>query len=125
MVNEIKSFKVKPLGGNKTNGKKQKEEKEHCIENAEPLVQPSEPCSVVKELKSDMDYEYEYDVPSPKQTMPAKISEGVSICIAAYKADKYIKETLDSVNAQTWFKTNDNWECIVGVDGCRQTHDYI
>ena len=29
---------------------------------------------------------------------------GVSICITAYKADKFIKECLDSVMNQTWLK---------------------
>ena len=42
---------------------------------------------------------------------------GVSVCITAYKSDKYIKECLDSIMNQTWFKTHDNWEIIVGVDG--------
>lgn len=50
---------------------------------------------------------------------------GVSICITAYKADKFIKECLDSVMNQTWFKTHDNWEIIVGVDGCARTLHYL
>lgn len=33
---------------------------------------------------------------------------GVSICNTAYKADKFIKECLDSVMNQTWFKTHEN-----------------
>ena len=41
--------------------------------------------------------------------------EGISICITAYKADKFIKECLDSVMNQTWFKTHDNWEIIVDI----------
>ena len=44
--------------------------------------------------------------------------KGISICITAYKADKFIKECLDSVINQTWLKDHDNWEVIVGVDGC-------
>lgn len=51
--------------------------------------------------------------------------KGVSICITAYKADKFIKECLDSVMNQTWFKTHDNWEIIVGVDGCARTLHYL
>ena len=30
--------------------------------------------------------------------------DGVSICITAYKAQEFIKECLDSVISQTWFK---------------------
>ena len=51
--------------------------------------------------------------------------KGVSICITAYKADKFIKECLDSVVNQTWFNTHDNWEIIVGVDGCARTLHYL
>lgn len=51
--------------------------------------------------------------------------EGVSVCISAYKAKDYIKECLDSVVNQSWFKTNDNWEIIVGVDGCEETLEYL
>ena len=50
---------------------------------------------------------------------------GVSVCITAYKSDKYIKECLDSIMNQTWFKTHDNWEVIVGVDGCEKTLHYL
>lgn len=53
------------------------------------------------------------------------MKEGVTVCITAYKAQKYIKECLDSVISQTWFKTHDNWEIIVGVDGCQDTLDYL
>lgn len=50
---------------------------------------------------------------------------GVSICITAYKSEKFIKECLDSVMNQTWFNTHDNWEVIVGVDGCANTLHYL
>ncbi len=51
--------------------------------------------------------------------------EGVSICITAYKAQDYIKECLDSVIKQTWFHDNDNFEIIVGIDGCETTLEYM
>lgn len=47
--------------------------------------------------------------------------EGISICITAYHVEKYIKDCLDSVVNQTWFKTHNDWEIIVGVDGCEKT----
>ena len=65
---------------------------------------------IVKTKKVKMDNEYE---------------SGISVCITAYKAKEFIKETLDSVAAQTWFKTHDNWEILVGVDGCKETLDYL
>lgn len=39
----------------------------------------------------------------------------VSICIPAYKAERFLAETLDSVRAQTWT----DWELIVTEDGSR------
>lgn len=47
--------------------------------------------------------------------------EGVSICISAWNTQDYIEECLDSVERQTWFKTHNNWEVIVGIDGCEKT----
>lgn len=51
--------------------------------------------------------------------------EGVSVCITAYKTKDYIKECLDSVINQTWFKDNDKFEIIVGIDGCEDTLEYM
>lgn len=50
---------------------------------------------------------------------------GISICITAYKAKDYIKDTLDSIAKQTWFKNHDNWEVIVGIDNCSETLNYM
>lgn len=52
-------------------------------------------------------------------------NRGVSVCITAYKSQDYIKECLDSVISQTWFKNHDNWEIIVGIDGCKETLKYV
>lgn len=52
-------------------------------------------------------------------------SEGVSICITAYKTQEFIKVCLDSVISQTWFKKNKNWEIILGIDGCEETLEYV
>lgn len=46
---------------------------------------------------------------------------GVSVCISAWKTAEYIEECLDSVAAQTWFLNHDNWEILLGVDGCEET----
>jgi len=53
-------------------------------------------------------------------------TNGVSICITAYKASKTIKATLDSIMAQTYFKDpNHKYEVIIGVDGCEETAAYL
>ena len=50
---------------------------------------------------------------------------GVSICITAYNTQDYIKECLDSVVNQSWFKSHNDWEIIVGIDCCNKTLDYL
>jgi len=49
----------------------------------------------------------------------------VSIIITAYQAQDYIEECLNSVEIQTYFVGNDDFEVIVGVDGCEETLDKI
>jgi len=46
---------------------------------------------------------------------------GISIIISAYKTAEYIEECLNSIYTQTYFKHNDNFEVLIGVDGCSQT----
>lgn len=62
---------------------------------------------------------------SPNSADVAKVDKeypfGVSVCISAWKTAEYIEECLDSVAAQTWFKDNDNWEILLGIDGCEET----
>jgi glycosyltransferase involved in cell wall biosynthesis len=50
---------------------------------------------------------------------------GVSVCITAFKSVKFIKKTLNTIINQTWFKKNDNYEIILGIDGCNETLQYI
>lgn len=46
--------------------------------------------------------------------MTINCDDGVSICIAVYQAERFIRQTLDSVIAQNFI----NFECIVSVDSC-------
>jgi glycosyltransferase involved in cell wall biosynthesis len=46
---------------------------------------------------------------------------GVSIIITAWQTQDYIEECLDSVKSQTYFRNNNNFEVLVGVDGCQDT----
>ena len=47
--------------------------------------------------------------------------EPISIIITAYKSEEFIEECLDSIERQTHFQNNDNFEILVGVDGCQTT----
>lgn len=51
----------------------------------------------------------------------SKYENGISICVTAYKSVGYIKRTLDSIKFQTYFLENNNWECLIGIDGCEET----
>ena len=45
----------------------------------------------------------------------------ISIIITAYQTQNYIEECLDSIEAQTYFINNDDYEVLIGVDGCKKT----
>jgi len=50
-----------------------------------------------------------------------KTKRPISILVTAYKSQKYIEECLNSIENQTYFKNYDNYEILVGVDGCYDT----
>jgi len=47
------------------------------------------------------------------------MKEGISILIAAYRAEKYIEECINSITTTT------PHEILIGVDGCRKTYNVI
>ena len=68
-----------------------------------------------------------YYTPKDKEfpQMSIRYKHGISIIITAYKMEKYIKKTIDSIYNQTWFNKNDNWEILIGVDACNITLKYL
>lgn len=49
----------------------------------------------------------------------------ISIIITAYKTQDYIEECLDSIEKQSYFINNDNFEVLVGVDDCIDTYNKL
>lgn len=49
------------------------------------------------------------------------MKEGITICLTAWKTQDYIEECLDSIENQTYFKDNDEYEILLGIDGCKDT----
>ncbi len=47
--------------------------------------------------------------------------EPISIIITAYNSQEFIEECLDSIENQTYFNNNNNYEILVGVDACQDT----
>ena len=50
---------------------------------------------------------------------------GISIIIAAYKTKKYIKEALDSIKQQDYFRDHDNFEILLGIDADPELLEYV
>jgi len=44
-----------------------------------------------------------------------------SIIVTAYNTDEFIEECLDSIENQTHFKENNNFEVLLGIDSCEKT----
>lgn len=49
----------------------------------------------------------------------------VSIIISAYQSQQFVEECFDSIERQTYFVDNDDFEVLVGVDGCQKTLDKL
>lgn len=45
----------------------------------------------------------------------------LSIIVAAYQVQNFIEECLDSIENQSYFLDNDNFEVLVGIDYCQDT----
>lgn len=52
-------------------------------------------------------------------------NSGITIIITAYHTENYIEECLDSIASQTWFKDNEEWEILVGIDHCEKTLEKV
>lgn len=51
--------------------------------------------------------------------------EGWSVLVPAFDASEWIEECLDSIQNQTYFKDNNNYEILLGIDGCEKTLNKI
>lgn len=62
---------------------------------------------------------------TPKNNDSVVEDGGVSICLSAWQTQDYIEECLDSIANQTWFKSHDNYEIILGIDACERTLEKV
>lgn len=51
--------------------------------------------------------------------------EGISICLTAWQTQDYIEECLDSIENQTYFSDFNDYEILLGIDGCKQTLEKV
>jgi len=56
---------------------------------------------------------------------PQNKRKKVSILITAFNTSKYIEACLNSIETQLYFKDNDKFEVIVGVDACQKTYQKL
>lgn len=47
--------------------------------------------------------------------------DGYSILVTAFNVSNFLEECLDSIANQTYFKKKDNYEVLIGIDGCNDT----
>ena len=62
-------------------------------------------------------------ISEPPVKLPLK--KPISIIIYAYKIEDHIQECLDSIEKQSWFVNNNNFEIIIGVDDCKNTSEKL
>ena len=101
-------------GYNKIEAIKQQKEYYSIIKNEYPdfVVKVREDVKVNNEIENRIKVLY-------------KENDGLSIIISAYHTEKYIKETLDSIYKQDYIKHNNNFEVIIGIDGCKETFNEL
>lgn len=56
---------------------------------------------------------------------PSKPKDGISICLSAWQTQDYIEECLDSIEAQTYFRGFNDYEVLLGIDGCEKTLEKV
>jgi len=77
----------------------------------------------IEEVKDDEIEETQVTVSTNQETNPpiTPVKPGVSILITAYKSQNFIEECLDSIENQTYFKDNNEFEVLLGIDACEET----
>lgn len=56
---------------------------------------------------------------------PNSVKKSYSICIAAYHASNFIDDCLYSIESQNYFKIHDDYEILLGIDGCKSTYEKV
>lgn len=49
----------------------------------------------------------------------------ISICLTAWNTQDYIEECLDSIEKQTYFANFNDYEILLGIDGCKNTLEKV
>ena len=89
-------------------------------EKRRPVQKSGLPVGLVS--RSDLRTGKNLMIEESKEILPIqKEKKPISIIVTAYQTQDFIEETLDSIENQTYFKDNDNFEVLVGVDGCQDT----
>lgn len=64
-------------------------------------------------------------IDNPVMFLEKTVNIPISIIVTAYQTQDYIEECLDSIEKQTYFINNDNFEVLVGVDACQDTYNKL
>lgn len=121
---EVKKFQIEDSqkeGLWESTNRKQIEGVSNVVRNFATLVDAIDDDQFITQLYP----EFEFKKCSRKQDIDKDYESSVSIIMTAYKARRFIKQAIDSVYSQTYFKTHDKWELLIGVDDCEETLDYL
>lgn len=53
------------------------------------------------------------------------MKKSISVILSAHQEQYFIEECLDSINNQTYFKDYDDYEILLGIDGCEETKNKV
>jgi glycosyltransferase involved in cell wall biosynthesis len=80
--------------------------------------------TIISQSMNERDRLRIYGLPKKTETPVLPVSDNkkpISIIITAYQTQNFIEECLNSIENQTYFKDNNNFEVLVGVDACQDT----
>ncbi len=99
---------------------------ECVLEDKEYYIEPIQENKIVK-LPNLINKENNLDIIRycKNHNINKNYKDGFSICLTAYKTDKYIEECLDSIQEQTYFIDHKNYEIILAIDHCHDTLEKI
>lgn len=93
--------------------------------NENVCISPAKVELPIEEVKDDEDEEI---TPTKEMLLTQKTNEeitpvkpGISILVTAYKSQNFIEECLDSIEKQNYFKDNNEFEVLLGIDACQET----
>jgi len=128
----LEEIKINDKNQNTLINKNKSSKKDNPVVNSTPIIKKPKDKSVeIKRLDKIANFRYVRNNPRIKKpeiieySPVSKVKKPVTIVVTAYKTSDYIEECLDSIENQTYFKNNDDFEVLLGIDDCKTTLDKV